>query len=459
VSQPLSNAREIAYDAYAQVMEKGTAPDDAVDELAAKSPAGKALTRLDRNFIKEMLYGALRWHSKIYWILQNTSNRNLDDATPQIRAALVMGTYQIFYMDRVPDRAAVNESAEYVRKKGQAQAVSFVNGILRQIARRAEYFAKPDKHLKPVEYVALQFAHPEWVVKRWAEHFKFDRMEKMLAANNQQPPWYVRMNSLKTHAPDAHVLQQQLLKDEGAHTDRRPLRCSLLFKEAPNLDDNSLFAQGFYTIQDEASQLVGMLSDARPGETIVDACAGPGGKLTHVFELAEGKAHITAVEKDPTQFLRMRETAARLGHADNISWVQDDFLAYKPEAKVDKVLLDAPCSGLGVLRRHPEGKWHKKPDLITRMAAQQRTLIEHALGMLKPGGELVYSVCSFEPEETEAHVAWIKDKLGDRIELVSPIQRLPDYYKRYVTRDNVMMIYAGNQDELDGFGAFILKVK
>lgn len=457
MSQPLSTAREIAYDAYALVMEKGQMPDDVVDELHAKS--GKELTRLDRNFIKEMLYGALRWHAKIYWILQNTSNRNLDETTPQVRAALVMGTYQIFYMDRVPDRAAVNESAEYVRKRGQAQAVSFVNGILRQIARRAEYFAKPDKHLKPVEYLALQFSHPEWIVKRWHEHFKFDRLEKMLSSNNQPPPWYVRINTMKTDLADTHILQQNLLRDERAHTDRRPLRCSLLFKETPHFDENSLFSQGFYTIQDEASQLVGMLVDPQAGETIIDACAGPGGKLTHVYELSAGKAKITALEKNPDQYRRMRETARRLGHEEGIEWIQGDFLDYKPPAPVDRVMLDAPCSGLGVLRRHPEGKWHKRGSLITSMAEQQRKLIEHGLSLLKPGGELIYSVCSFEPEESQAHVAWIKDKLGDRIELVSPIQRLPDYYKRYVTRDNVLMIYAGNQDELDGFGAFILKAK
>lgn len=457
MSMPLTPAREVAYDAYAMVMEKGTAPDDAVDEIAAKGQ--KTLTRLDRNFIKEMLYGALRWHAKIYWILQNTSNRNLDETSREIRAALVLGTYQIFYMDRVPDRAAVNESAEYVRKKGQANAVSFVNGILRQIARRAEYFAKPDKIKAPVEYLALQFSHPQWLVKRWHDNFKFERMEKMLAANNQPPPWYARINLLKTNPTDMHILQQQLLRDERAHTDRRPLRSSLVFRDAPSFEEGSLFARGFYTIQDEASQLIGLLVDPREGETIIDACAGPGGKLTHIYELSGGKAKIIALEKNPDQFRRMRETAKRLGHDDGITWIEDDFLTYEPKEPVDRVLLDAPCSGLGVLRRHPEGKWHKRADLITTMAEQQKALIEHALKLLKPGGELIYSVCSFEPEESEGHLAWIKDKLGDRIELVSPIQRLPDYYKRYVTRENVLLIYAGNQDELDGFGAFILKKK
>src|SRR5690606_9423889 len=132
-------------------MEQRQKPDEVL--VAAYKERGKSLKRVDKAFIKEIVYGGLRWHSKIYWILQNTSKRDLDKATAQIRTALVLGTYQIYYMDRVPDRAAVNESVEYVRKKGQANACSFVNGILRQIARRAEYFAKPDKENEPVDYM------------------------------------------------------------------------------------------------------------------------------------------------------------------------------------------------------------------------------------------------------------------------------------------------------------------
>ena len=453
----MSTAREVAYDAFIQVMEKGKDPDEAVDQIAARGQ--KTLSRLDRNFIKEMLFGSLRWYGKIFWILQNTSKRDLKEASPEIRAALILGTYQIFYMDRVPDRAAVNESAEYIRHKGQAPAVSFVNGILRQIARRAEYFAKPDKVQKPIEYLALQFSHPEWLVRRWYNVFKFERMEKMLASNNHAPPWYARINLLKTDPADMHVFQSQLLRDEATHTDRRPLRSSLVFKEPPHLEAGSLFQQGYFTIQDEASQLIGHLVDPKPGEVIYDSCSGPGGKLSHIYELAAGKAKITAIEKDDDQYRKAQETMTRLGHADGVTWVKGDFADFKPVDLADRILLDAPCSGFGVLRRHPEGKWQKRPDLIVAMAKEQRRLIEHAVTLLKPGGELIYSVCTFEPEETLDHLNWIKEKFGDRLELVSPVQRLPDYYKRYVTRENVMLIYAGNQDEIDGFGAFILKAK
>ncbi len=457
MTQVMMSAREIAFDAYVRVMDQGQSPEDATEALYRQLP--EPLKRVDRNFVKELLFGSLRWHAKILWILQHTAKRDLAASTPEIRASLVLGTYQIFYMDKVPDRAAVNESVEYIRKKGQANAVSFVNGILRQIARRAEYFTKPDKKAKPIDYLALQFSHPHWIVRRWFQLFSFERMEKMLAANNQPPPWSVRINQLKTPLPQVNELQARLLKDERGHTERRPLRSSLQFKAAPNMDAESLFAQGYYTIQDEASQLIGLLVAPGAGQSILEGAAGPGGKLGHVYELGEGKITLTAVEKNPVQMQKAKDTIQRLGH-EGIHWVESDLLDFKPEQKFDKVLLDAPCSGLGVLRRHPEGKWQKREALIRTMSELQRKLIEHViLNLLKPGGELIYSVCSFEPEETESHVAWIRENYSDRIELLSPVPRLPDYYKRYVTRQNLLLVYAGNQDEMDGFGAFILKAK
>ena len=459
MSQPMSPAREIAYDAFVQVMEAKRHPDEVVDELCSK--LDRPLKRIDRNLVKEILYGSLRWYSKIYWILQNTSSRDLDGVKPEIRAALVLGTYQIFYMDRIPDRAAVNESVEYVRKRSQANAVNFVNGILRQIARRAQYFAKPDKNALPVEYLSLQFAHPQWIVARWIDMFGFERLEKMLAANNQPPPWTVRVNALKVLLPEVHKLQQQLLRDEKTHADRRPLRSSLLLREAPNLDKDSLFGQGYFTVQDEASQLIGHLVDPHEDEIIIDAAAGKSGKLSHLYELSGGKAKLTAVEKNPRQLVLGKEAMQRLGHpVDAVTWVESDFLDWKPSSEAEaphKILLDSPCSGMGILRRHPEGKWHKNLALIKSMAELQKKLLTHAIDVLRPGGELVYSVCSFELEETTDQLAFIREKYGDKIELISPLPRLPDYYKRYVTRQNVFLVYAGNQDDMDGFGAFIIK--
>ncbi len=452
----LSLARELAYDAFVAIMDQKKKPEKVLAELYATHES--AMRRLDRNFIKEIVYGSLRWYAKLFWILQNTAKRDLMQATPEIRAALIAGTYQIYYMDRVPDRAAVNESVEYIRKKGQAQACSFVNGILRQIARRAEYFAKPDKKTKPREYLALQFSHPQWIVDRWARRFKFERMEQMLAANNQPPPFTVRMNSLKIGLEKAAELQDQLLREEKMHSERRPLRSSLRLAKAPPMDAGSLFDQGIFTVQDEASQLIAYLVAPEPGQTIADVCAGPGGKLTHVYELGLEKIRLLAIEKDEGQYQRALETANRLGHTQ-IEWVLEDFLKWPGAQPLNKILLDAPCTGLGVLRRHPEGKWHKTSDIVNAMAKQQWKMILHALELLPVGGELIYSVCSFESEETEDHMIKLKEEFGDKIEIVSPVPRLPDYFKKYVTRENLFAVYAGNQDDMDGFGAFIIRVQ
>ncbi len=450
-------ARLIACDAFVEVMEKKRKPDDVLEELYGVH--AKDMKRVDRNLTKEILFGGLRWYKKIFWILQHTATRDLGKLSPQVRASLVLTTYQIFYMDRVPERAAVNEGVEYIKAKKELGAVGFVNGILRQIARRAEYFAKPDKKAKPVEYLALQFSHPEWLVKRWHERFNFEKMQVMLASNNEPPPLFIRMNSLKTPIAEAQHFQDSLLRDEHIQSERASLKGCYILKKHPDLGPESLFGRGMYTIQDQASQLIPYLLDITENLSIVDAAAGPGGKLTHIYELAKGKINLIAVEKGADQMRRAKETATRLGHAEGINWVECDFMDYKPAELVDRVLLDAPCTGLGVLRRHPEGKWHKEYSGIAPIATQQRDMIKHGLTMLKPGGELIYSVCSFELEETEDHLDWLRKEYGDRIEVISVVSRLPDYFKRYVTRDNILMIYAGNQDDMDGFGAFAVRWK
>ena len=467
-------ARLIAYDTFLQVMNfhdpkavkphnPKSRPDDLLEAAYASGGIGADLKRIDRNLVKEMLYGSLRWYSKIYWILQNISSRNLDHTSPEVRAALIMGTYQIFYMDRVPERAAVNESVEYVRSKGQASAVPFVNGILRQIARRAQYFAKPDKTRQPIDYLALQFAFPRWMVERWLKQFRGDRLEAMLPAMNQPPPYTVRINSLKTPVSDSHLFQLELLKQEKTHTDRCHLRGALHCKEAPNTDPETLFAAGWYTIQDEASQLIAHLVDPKPDQVIIDAACGPGGKFSHLFELSGGAGRLIGVEKSESQLLRAQQTMERLGHTSHvgaqIEWHHADFLEWTAPVPADKVLLDAPCSGLGVIKRHPESKWQKDPRLITAMAELQRRLITHALRQLRMGGELIFSVCSFEPEETSGHLEWVQKEFGNSIEVLSPVMRLPDYFKRYVTRENLLLIFGGNPDLTDGFGSFIIKLR
>jgi 16S rRNA (cytosine967-C5)-methyltransferase len=452
----LSIAREISYDTLVAVVGERKDPSEVLELQYQKF--GPKLKRIDKNLAKEIVFGTLRWWSKMYWILQHTSSRDLNKSSTEVKVALCAGTYQIYYLDKIPDRAAVNESAEYMRKRKQTSAVSFVNGILRQIAKKASYFPKPNKEEKPVEYLSLQYAHPEWIVKRWHQRFKFERLSEMLKKSNETPPVTIRMNSLKTDFEDQADFMKLLLKEESIHSSKRPLRGAVRLKQSPDLSKDSLFGKGFYTIQDESSQLIAHLVAPKEGDLIVDACSGPGGKLTHIYELALGKAEIHSIEKDESQYEKAISNAKRLGF-DDINFVHKDFLEFSPEKAPNKILIDAPCTGLGVLRRHPDGKLHKTSDIVENMSSKQKSILKHALEMLAPGGEIIFSVCSFELDETSDQLKWLKSEFSDKIEVVPPTDRLQDFYKKYVNRDGVLSVYAGNQDLMDGFGAFIIRKK
>ena len=435
-------------------MEKKGAPDSLAENIIAQRKY--TLSKLDRRFVKELLFGSLRWYAKLYWILQKTSNRDLDKVTAQIKTALILGSYQIFYMSKVPDRSAVNESVEYIRYAGQANAVKFVNGILRTISRRAEYFPKPDKNKHPSQYLALQYAHPKWLVDRWSKRFNFERLKIILNANNQQAPNTIRVNSQKVPAHDLLNFKQSILREDKNTVYNKSLATCLVLKDSPNLEIGSQFAEGKYTIQDGSSQLVGHLVQPKEGEYIIDACVGPGGKSGHIVELSKGKAKVTAVDFSLAQINKAKTNLLRLGH-DKIEFVCQDFLDFTPTQKPDKILLDAPCSGLGVLRKHPEGKWLKSPRIVHNMARRQQALLKHSLQILKDGGEIIYSVCSFEEEETIKQKEWLEREYKDAVSFPELSTRLPENYKYLLTKENILLILPGNKYSMDGFGAFIIR--
>lgn len=517
----LSVARRISYDVLTEVLSEQKDPGSVLSAIFEQR--GAALKRVDRNLAYEIVYGSLRtWH-KLYWIVQNYASRDLDSCSITVRVALVCGSYQIYYLDRVPDRASVNESVEYVRARDEKNAVPFVNGILRQVAQRSRYFKKPDPEVNPVAFLALQFSSPEWMVKRWLDRFGFKKLEEMLRTSNKRPPITIRLNRLmmsdeatrvdadRTSVSSEEVvssssqlrnvrprtsseIKKALLKTERTRLSKRPLRHAYHLVDPPQLGAGSLFAGGYYSVQDESSQLIAHLVNPHSGEFIIDACAGPGGKLTHIHELmatgntgpgllradhqgacggsadaSEAKEFfeakqgtLWAFEKKTDAYHKMVSNLERIG-ADGVMCFQKNFLDYRPQMdgtpRPQKILLDAPCSALGVLRRHPEGKIFKKASIIPHMARKQRELLMHALEILDHGGELIYSVCSFEPEESLEHLEWLQSNHGDEIEVVSLKDRMPSYYRRYLTKHRMLWIYSGNADAMDGFGAFVIAKK
>ena len=233
--------------------------------------------------------------------------RDLLTVKPEVRAALVLGTYQIFYMDKVPDRAAVNESVEYIRQKGQAHATGFINGILRSISRKSEYFAKPDKKKKPCEYLALQYAHPEWLIRSWLMRFHFEKVKTILSANNHQPPLTIRINCKKVALEDIASFKTELLKKERVKSISLIWTTVFLFLSFSPYGQRLFFYKGYFTIQDESSQLISNLVNPGENEKILDACAGLGGKTGHIFELAQSLLLLLLLIALTTEYVKLKK--------------------------------------------------------------------------------------------------------------------------------------------------------
>jgi len=455
----VSPSRQLAYDVFHSVMFEKREVRASFDYHLKK----KKIKPKDKALAFEIIQGSIRWYSKMRWILQNIATRELEKTNPFVQTALLCGTYQIFYLDRVPDRATVNESVEYLKSKRLLKATGFVNGILRQVASKSKYFPKPDKKEKPAEYLALQFAHPKWVVDRWLSRFNFERLEEMLGAHNAPQPYHVRINLKKTTLEEAPGLQTALLRDERTPSKKRPLRSCLQLENFPSMQPGSAFQKGLIAIQGESSQLTSQLMDLGGDFKVLDACCGPGGKSGALFERMSEKSTLVAIDPSEFQIKRLHENLELLGHlpSKRIKTQQTSLEELKSNEtdKFDRILLDAPCSGLGTFRQHPEGKWRKKPGCVAKFADQQRALLTQALSHLKPGGELVYSVCSFEPEESKEHLEWLLAEYKDDIEVISPADRIPSYYRKYVTRQHMLVLYSGNEDGLGGFSSFVVKYK
>jgi 16S rRNA (cytosine967-C5)-methyltransferase len=456
-----TRTRALAIDALVHVLTRNQHADAALDKLfeAASKVGPTPLRALDRAFVFEILYGTLRWLGKIDWILTHMVNRPMGSLDPRVLCALRVGTYQIFYMDRVPDRAAVSETVEAVKKVGAGPAASFVNAILRRVSKKAEYFPKPDKETQTAAYLAMHFSHPQWMIERWMLRMGPERLEHMLAAQNVAPPVSLRVidrNMNKEDDPHKDEdLGTQMLREHGLSSQTRPLKGALRLTELPPFKVCPMFKAGKYMVQDEAAQLTASLVKPLPSQTVLDACSAPGGKA--IFLWAEGldPKNLTLCDSSQKRILTMVSNLERVGLKE-VRTVQGDLAEVLPQETFDKVLLDAPCSSFGVIRRHPEIKWLRSLADVTKAAAEQKRLMDAAAAKVKPGGELIYVVCSQELEETSEVTTQFLKKHPE-FERVSLDGKLHDYYKKYVTSEQELLVFPGNSDSLDGFFAAVFK--
>lgn len=435
--------------------------DRGLDELIEQKTAALPDPR-DRALVMELAYGVLRRQETIDWRLGALLGKPLFRLPMIVQMLLRLGTYQLLYLDRIPARAAVDETVTLAKSSGKHLGRDWsglINGVLRNLIRLPEP-PLPDAAAHPAEALSVRYAVPLWLCRRWIERLGAEQAEAACRASSTIPGVTLRVNRRRV---DREALLERW-RQEGipAHPTSVSPSGATLDKGQPVTSLPGFLTGDFY-VEDEAAQLIPPLLDARPGQVVFDACAAPGGKTTHLVELMDNRGHIVAMDRQQERLKLLQENCRRLG-ASVVQPVLGDartpIAALKQAASpgaFDRILLDAPCSGVGVLRRHPDAKWKKHTGMFERHRQLQRDLLTGVSAVLRPGGVLVYSTCSTEWEETEAVVGWFCEAHPEWTrESVAPW--LPPAALPFVTVRGALSTM-GNDCGMDGFYAARLRKK
>ncbi|HEY6011828.1 MAG TPA: 16S rRNA (cytosine(967)-C(5))-methyltransferase RsmB [Nitrospirota bacterium] len=416
--------------------EKGAFADDLLAESRGR------FDQRDNAFILELVYGILRNRAQLDWVLNRFSRQPLSETDEWTRNILRLGAYQLLRLDKVPPSAAVNTSTELSKQFGKKSG--YVNGLLRNLERNKHSLPDPDAE-DAATRLSILYSHPAWLVRRWLQRFGREKTEEVLRENNHPALLVIRTNTLATSRQDLRAL----LESEGAvvrESAYAPEGLELI--SSPGIQSLTGYRKGAFIVQDEAAQLISLMLAPRPGETVLDACAAPGGKATHLAELMKDQGTLVALERSERRLDRVRENSERLGTAV-IRPVVGDATTYR-EGAYDKVLIDAPCSGLGVLRRHPDGRWTKSETILQEKQSLQKKILDNCAALLKPGGVLVYATCATEPEENEDVVAAFLDQRGGEFMIDDPRPYLPENARTLVDEKGFFRSCPG-APQMDGF--------
>lgn len=417
----------------------------------------------DRAFVYELVLGTLRWQGKLDRFISRAVRFPGKKIKLKLHTLLRLGAYQLLFLDKVPDAAAVNESVRLAKAIFRDDKIAhFVNATLRHIGRNKNQTIAPPLEDDPVEHIAVNFSHPRWLVARWIKEYGVEMARDICAANNMSPPLTLRINTLKTNG---EKLPEQL-KNLGL--DFRNTIFSppgLILKKSSNLLAENQLGKGDYYIQDEASQIVSFLLEVQPGMNVLDACAAPGGKTTHLAELMKNQGRIVALDLSVLKTKILQKNCQRLG-ASIVKIICADSTSPLPIRLAhffDRILIDAPCSGLGTLHRHPDIKWRRGPEDIYRLSLLQLRLLENLSAYLPRGSVLIYSTCTMTREENDLVVEKFlrrhKDfALEDLRDFVSPSLKMMINGQGYL-RTYPDFILPQGEYRLDGFFAARMRKK
>jgi len=401
-------------------------------------------TLLDRSFLTELTYGVLRWRGKLDWVIRHFSKIPFEKIESGILNILRLGLYQILFLSKTPSSAAVNESVELAKKIRGKGGAAFVNAILRSVLRVKGQISYSKIDEDPVVHISVLESHPLWLVRRWAEEVGLEETTRICTFDNKISPLTLRTNTLKIKRNEL----VEKLREKGL----RPIQSSfsaegILLTDPPPTSELPFLKEGLYIIQDEASQLVTSILDPKPGERILDACAAPGGKTTHIAQKMENEGEIYALDLTREKLSRVEKLCRSLG-IGIVRTVKGDAsqpLSNLRSLKFDRILADVPCSGFGTLRRNPDLKWRRTEGDIRRLSGLQSSILKNLAAYVKEGGVLVYSTCTVFHEENEdvvekfltEHPEYKLDRVDDILPKRCRCFIKNGYFKTFPPRDDM----------------------
>lgn len=357
------------------------------------------LSKRDKALLNVIIYGVLRWRKRLDWVINYFSKIPLDKIDSKVLNILRMGIFQLRFLDRIPEFAVVYTCVELAKFYAGIRVAKFVNAVLRNAIRYKNVPLLPDPAENIVLYMSIAKSFPQWLIKRWVSRFSVNETKKLCDAINEVPPITVRVNTLKTDR-DSLIQALKPFADKIFACNISPYGVGIKSLKS-QIDKIDAYNDGWFQVQDESAQLVTFFLDPKPGEKILDACSGLGGKTGHIAQVMNNNGRIIAVDYDRKKLLRLEKTMKMLGVC-NVETIQHDFKHppfFLKEQKFDRILLDAPCSGLGVIRRNPDIKWN-----VFDMAKQKKRqikILNNLASYVKKSGIIIYAVCSIEPEENE----------------------------------------------------------
>lgn len=410
------------------------------------------LRDIDKAFITEIVYGTVKWKLSLDRVIASHSNIKMEKLSPWILNILRLGAYQLLKMSKVPQSAACNESVKLAGKYGHKASQGYVNAVLRSIARGGADAAIPERSKDLTGYLSVMYSYPKWLTQMYVDLFGAEAAESLLDAGNKTPETSVRTNTLRI-SRDKLI---ELLNEDGIEAVRgRYAEEAVTIKSHVSFAGLKAFREGLFQVQDESSMLPARVLAPEPGETVLDACSAPGGKTTHIAQLMNNKGTIIARDVHEHKLRLVNEAARRLGIDIIRTELTDAAVEAPKDAGVfDRVLLDAPCTGLGIIRRKPDIKWARETKEMKSISQLQRILIRNVSKAVKPGGVMVYSTCTILPSEN-ADVVNEFVNANHEFELDDIKAYLPHALAKH-SQNGMLQLYP-DRDGIDGF--FIARIR